>query len=178
MNRRKVEAKGPSVSDTASAGVGCEAVSGVRSSEGEARCFGKLGVGVDHRASFADQCSMRGAGGSQKKRKAAVRKDSAETQEYHSCQHNDIEADMDEINEELSFVPSAVSDSAGWHEPRCMSDRLSMKEGFKCCDIAAINGGRRRGAAHDKPLERLPQFEANREENTSGEAQAMEDCGR
>ena len=55
---------------------------------------------------------MSSAGISQKKRKAAVRKESAETQE--SCQQNDTEVDRDEGMEELSFVPSAVSDTAGF----------------------------------------------------------------
>ena len=35
----------------------------------------------------------------------------------------------------MSFVPSAVSGSAGWHEPTFMCDR---KEGFKFYDIAAV----------------------------------------
>ena len=46
-----------------------------------------------------------------------MRKESADTQEYESCQQNDIEVVMHENKEELSFVPSAVSSSAGWHEP-------------------------------------------------------------
>ena len=44
---------------------------------------------------------------------SGTRNDSGETQEYESCQN-----DMDEDEEELSFVPSAVSDSAGWREPK------------------------------------------------------------
>ena len=59
---------------------------------------------------------MCSAGGSQKKKKAAVRKESTETQEYKSCQQNDMEVDRDEGMKELSFIPSAVSDSAGWRE--------------------------------------------------------------
>ena len=50
------------------------------------------------------QSSMSSAGGSQKWRKAAVWKDSAETQEHESCQHNDMEVDIDENREVLSFV--------------------------------------------------------------------------
>ena len=46
-----------------------------------------------------------------------VRKESADTQEYESCQQNDMEVDKDEGMEELSFIPSAVSVLAGWREP-------------------------------------------------------------
>ena len=49
----------------------------------------------------------------QKKRKAVVRKESADTQEYESCQLNAMDLDMDENKEELSFIPCAVSSSAG-----------------------------------------------------------------
>ena len=45
---------------------------------------------------------------------------------------------MDENKEEFSFVPSAVSDSAGWHEPRFMCDRKCTTEDFKFHDISAI----------------------------------------
>ena len=46
-----------------------------------------------------------------------LRKESADTQEYESCQLNDMDVDMDENEQELSFIPIAVSDSAGWLEP-------------------------------------------------------------
>ena len=38
---------------------------------------------------------------------------SAETQEKESCQQRAMELDRDEGMEELAFVPSAVSDTAG-----------------------------------------------------------------
>ena len=57
-----------------------------RSSEGEAKYLGELGVG--QRVSLVDQSSMNSAGGSQKKRKAAAREESAETKEYEACQQN------------------------------------------------------------------------------------------
>ena len=40
-------------------------------------------------------------GGSQKKRKGVVRTQSADTQEYKSCQRNDRDVDVDEYREEL-----------------------------------------------------------------------------
>ena len=66
---------------------------------------------------------------------------SRHTQEYESFQQNDMEVDKEEGMEELTFVPSAVSDSAGWHEPlrvKYMCDQKCNKEGFKFYDIAAI----------------------------------------
>ena len=68
----------------------------------------ELGVGVDQRASLGDQSSMSSAGGSQIKKKAEVRKESADAQECASCQQNDMDVDRDENKEALSFVPSAV----------------------------------------------------------------------
>ena len=53
-----------------------------------------------------------------RKKKGAVRKESAVTQVSESCQQNDMDVDMDENKDELSFVPSAVSGTAGWHEPK------------------------------------------------------------
>ena len=50
-----------------------------------------------------------------------------------------MEVDRDEGKEELSFVPSAVSDTAGWHENRFfMCEKRCRKGGFKFCDIGAI----------------------------------------
>ena len=48
---------------------------------------------------------MSNAGGSQKKRKVAVPKFSAETQACESCQQHDMEVDRDEGMEELGFIP-------------------------------------------------------------------------
>ena len=71
------------------------------------------GVGVNWKGPCGDQS----AGASQKKRNAVVRTESVETKEYESCQQNDVEVDRDESLKKLSFVPGAVSDSAGWREP-------------------------------------------------------------
>ena len=69
-----------------------------------------------------------------------IRKESAETQDCVSCQ--DVEVDNDEgLEEEMVFVPSAVSGSAGRREPlsfEYMSDQKCHEEGFKCHDIASI----------------------------------------
>ena len=80
----KREAEGWNKSEVAGADVACEAVSGARSSEGGVRYLGELGVGVGQRVSLGNQSSISSGGGSQKKRKEAVRKESAETQEYES----------------------------------------------------------------------------------------------
>ena len=82
---------------------------------------------------------------------------------------------MDENKEELRFVPSAVSDSAGWHEIKCRRHRQCWKEGLKFCDVASTiveDDGR---AAHDKSLPEFLQFNARRKKGTSDERQAMED---
>ena len=58
-----------------------------------------------------------------------------------------------EEKEGLSFVPSAVSGSAGWHEPTFMCDRRCRKEGrLQVLRHRSGNGGRRRKAACNKPL--------------------------
>ena len=76
--------------------------------------------------------------GWQKKRRALVRKEWAETQEYESCQQNDMNVDVDENKEELSFIPSAVSSLAGWHEPKFVCDRQCREKEFQYCDIASV----------------------------------------
>ena len=49
-----------------------------------------------------------------------------------------MDVDMHENMEELSIFPSAVSDSAEWHEPKFLCDRQCMQGGFKFYEIAAI----------------------------------------
>ena len=70
IERVKTNAEGWMVSDT----VGCKAASGARSSKSEVRYLGRFEVGVGQRVSPGNQSSMSSADGSQKKRKAAVRK--------------------------------------------------------------------------------------------------------
>ena len=64
-------------------------------------------------AQLSSGSSVSSTGGQQKKRKAVVRKESAATQAYGSSQQNDMDADMEENKEEISFFSSGVSDSAG-----------------------------------------------------------------
>ena len=78
---------------------------------------------------------MSSAGGSQKRGRQWCGKERTDAQEYESCQLFDM--DMDENKEELSFVPIAVSSSAGWHEPKFMCDRQCWKKGFYYFDIAS-----------------------------------------
>ena len=128
VERRKAEAKGP--------------VLAVRDLEPEALMVTSgtwaISGSVLARGFRLGTSSVSGAGSSQKKRKAVVQKESADTQEYESCQQNDMDVDMDENNEELSFVPSAVSDSAAWHEPKFMCDRQRRTGGLKCYETATI----------------------------------------
>ena len=77
------------------------------------------------------------------KRRAVIRVESAETQEYVSEQQGLEEIDVEEM-EELSFVPSAVSE-ARWALHMC--DNKCSREGFTFHQLAAsvTEGG---GAAH------------------------------
>ena len=51
---------------------------------------------------------------------------------------NDKDVDMDENEEELSFIPSAVSTSACWYEPHFTCDRQCQKKRFKYSDVASV----------------------------------------
>ena len=64
--------------------------------------------------------------------------ESPDAQEYESSQQNDTDVDVDEDKEELSFVPSAVSCSARWREPKFMCDRPCREEGFPYFDVASV----------------------------------------
>ena len=57
-----------------------------------------------------------------------MRKESADTQEHESCWLNDVEVDIDENQEESSFVPRVVRELAGWYEPKSMCDRHCWKK--------------------------------------------------
>ena len=49
-----------------------------------------------------------------------------------------MEDDRKKGREEMSFFCSAVSESAGWYEPKFVCDMQCRKEGFKFYDIASI----------------------------------------
>ena len=74
-----------------------------------------------------DQRSLRSTGSSQKTRKAAVRKESAGTQDNQPSQLNNMDVDVDENKKELSFIPIAVSSSDDWHLSKIMCDRECPK---------------------------------------------------
>ena len=80
---------------------------------------------------------------------------------------------MDENKEELSFVPSVVSDSPGCHKARFMCYKRCKRERRLQVPHRSDNGGGRRRAAHTKLLHGLLEFEARGKERTSGERQAM-----
>ena len=89
------------------------------------------GVDVNCDGSFGDQSSVSSTRASQKKKKAVVRKESADTQECESCHQNGMEGSRDES------MPTA-----GWRESfrvKYMCDKKCNKEGFKFNDIAAIS---------------------------------------
>ena len=56
---------------------------------------------------------MSSAGGSQKRRKALVQKESADTQEHESCQLNDMEVDSFREQGRVVFHPKC-GEQFGW----------------------------------------------------------------
>ena len=73
-------------------------------------------------------------GGSKKKRKSVVRRESADTREYE--RHTDgMDFDMNESMEEVSFE----SDSAGWYEPnRGAKGNAGRKVSSSMTSLAAV----------------------------------------
>ena len=69
-----------------------------------------------------------------------MRKKTAQTQEYESCQVNGMDVDMDENEEELSFIPSAVSRTAGWHERRQAAHDKSLQKKMQNEKEPRVNG--------------------------------------
>ena len=61
-------------------------------------------------------------------RKAVVRKESAGTQDCVVPAERHVMWDMEENMEELTFFPSAVSDSAVWYEPQFTCDRQCRRK--------------------------------------------------
>ena len=53
---------------------------------------------------------------------------------------NDLE-NRDEDKEEMSFDPSAPSDSAGWYEPKFMSDKAVQEGRFQVLRPRVDDGG-------------------------------------
>ena len=45
---------------------------------------------------------------------------------------------MDENTEDMSYIPIAVSNSAGWHDSKLMCDRQWQDELFQHFDIASV----------------------------------------
>ena len=99
------------------------------------------------------------------KGEAVVQKLSADTQEHESCQQNELDVDRDEAQVEFCFVPSVVSDSAGWRESKFMCDRQCRKESFKFHDIASLMA-EDDGEPPFQPLHESLQSMARRKEGT------------
>ena len=72
--------------------------------------------------------------------KVPRRKKEGSCTERVDTQDNDMDLGKDEGMEELSFIPSVVIDSAGWHEliANTCAIKSAKKEGFKLHGIAAI----------------------------------------
>ena len=92
-------------------------------------------VVLDQRAALEDHIFVGDDSGAQKKRKAVVRRESADTQEYVPYEQKGMDMNVDETENELRFVPSAVG-FIGLREPRFKGDGRCQGEGFKCWEIA------------------------------------------
>ena len=73
----------------------------------------------------------------------STKQQSADTQEYESCQQNDVnesdqwdDMDVDMHEKHEGFIPRDVSNSADWREPKVMCDWQCRKKSFKYYDIA------------------------------------------
>ena len=128
-------------------------------------------VGLNQRVLLGDQSSVSCAGGAQKKRKAVVRKESADAQEYERGQRNDMDVDADEDKEELSFAPSAVSGLDGVTSSVSAVDDVGKKR-VQLFRHRSSAWRRERRATHDEALRRLLPRKARREEGAEGEPQA------
>ena len=123
------------------------------------------------------QMKEKEARAGQKKRKEVVRKASAETQEYESCQQNDMDVDRIESKEETSFVTSG--NRFGWMVRTHVHVWQAVQDGrLQVLGHRVDHGGRRRRAADGKPLRGFLHFKARREERASNKWQAMEDYSR
>ena len=86
---------------------------------------------------------MGDASGAQKKRKAMVWREPADTQEHEPYKQKGMDKNVDETEDELRFVPSAVG-FTGPHETRFKCDGRCQGEGFKCWENRSGDGGRGR----------------------------------
>ena len=114
-----------------------------------------------------------------------MRKESVDTQEKDSCQLHDMDVDMGENKEELSFLRSAVSSSSGWHEPqfRCgsagrkCSSAVVEGDGVLCtrnmCE-SWWGGERKEPNADEKQRKRLVDLEKSRGKLAGGRALGIE----
>ena len=98
-------------SDAVESGVAWKTAFGAQSSKAEVGPFNVLDAGVGRKGTWRDQhlwysVEQQSLQFPQKKRKAVVRKESAEAQDYVSCR--DVESDGRKSLEELYLIPSAV----------------------------------------------------------------------
>ena len=107
-------------------------------------------VGVFQKRQGGDQRSFGQDKAPPQKRRAVTRVESAETQDYvsapplTSCMEQTMETEDEEEMEELSFVPSAVSEPR-WSLQRC--DNKCREKGFTFFQVAAVVS-QEGGAAH------------------------------
>ena len=125
--RRRTKAKEWRFSDAVGGCVTWKAAFRSQRSEAGVGLSDESRVGVNRKGSSEDQSSMSSSGSPQKKGKAVIWKESAETQGYVSCQ--DTEVETDKGSEEMGFVPTV-----GWHEllrVKCMCGQKVQRRGLQ-----------------------------------------------
>ena len=121
----RTEAKAPREMDAARSGVAWMAASRDQSSKAEVGLSDVSRVHFDCMARWRTE-TLRATLEPRRKRKAVIQKESAETQDYVSCQ--DMETDDNKSLEQLGFVPSAVGELL---RVKHMSDQKCDEKGLK-----------------------------------------------
>ena len=86
-----------------------------------------------------------------------------------------MDVDVNENTEELSFIPSTVSNSGDWHEPQFMCDKQCRRKGFKYSHIASVVVGDD-GEPHTK--KHCKEFYKKRKDGAGCTQEGVENVGR
>ena len=103
---------------------------------------GESGVGVNGNGSLGDQRSMSSTGGSQNRRKTAVRKESAESQVYKSCQQNAWSWASPRCGERFGWVARNPSESSACAMSQRGEAKRRRAEEYRAADSAEEHGFR------------------------------------
>ena len=133
LKERRTKVEGWRASGAVESGVTWKAASAARGFKAEVGHSDVLEVDVNWKATRKDQSFECSVENSQKKKRGALRKETAETQDCVSCQ--DMEVDDNKSLEEMGFVPSAAGELL---RVTHMCDKKGDERGFKFCELAAV----------------------------------------